>query len=502
MTDVVLGARGVCRRFGGVVALDDVDLDVRGGEVLAVVGENGAGKSTLMRILAGVDRPDAGRLELDGRSVSFDGPGDAQRAGVALIHQELALADSLDVAESLFLGRETTRWGFPRRADERASARRWLDLVGLDVSPRARIGELTLAQRQLVEIARALSAEARVLIMDEPTACLTPGECERLFDVVRRLRDDGTAVVLISHRLREVESLADRAVVLRDGRRAGELDAPTADALVPLMVGRDIAPRGADSGRTCGDVVLSVRGLVRADRAAPPLSLDVRAGEIVALAGLVGSGRTGLLETLFGLRDRARGEVLVAGANVPPSDPRAAVAAGLALVPEDRRRAGLLLDEAIATNVTLPRLALRRRGDPLLRGPFTVASRELDLARASIETLGVRAASPAAPAASLSGGNQQKVVLARWLATAPRVLLLDEPTRGVDVGAKDEIYALLRDLAADGLAVLFASSDLEEVLALADRVLVVHDGALRGDLTADDATEESILQHATGGQTS
>ncbi len=488
MSAPLLAVAGVGRAFPGVQALQDVQLQVRQGEVLAVIGENGAGKSTLMKILAGVLRPDAGTIRWQGEPVALAGPALANALGIALIHQELSLCDNLTVAGALFLGAELRRGPFLRLAAMRQAAAVALRRVGLDVDPDTRVGALAPGQRQLVEIARALRLGARLLIMDEPTSSLTHAETARLFAVVRDLRAGGTAVIYISHRLGEVRELADRVLALRDGRNAGELAGAEAthDRMVAMMVGRALPPAVA-TGRSPGAVVLAVRGLRTAAFPAVANDLQVRAGEIVGIAGLLGSGRSELLQALFGALPARGGEVRIDSVLRPIRSPRQAMAAGLALVPEDRKQQGLLLDWSVRRNVGLA----------ALRGLLLDRARERELAATAIA--GLRIATPNAeqPVGALSGGNQQKVVLGKWLATRPRVLLLDEPTRGVDVGARQEIYRQLHELAARGLGVLFVSSELEEVLALADRVLVMAHGRIRGELDRGAASEQAIMQLMT-----
>jgi ribose transport system ATP-binding protein len=497
----LLEATGLSKHFPGVQALDGVSLRVGAGEGLAVVGENGAGKSTLMKVLAGVHAPDAGRLLLDGRPVSLKGVADAMRRGVVLIHQELNLAENLDVAANLFLGRERVLGGplgWLNRRAMHAEAGALLARVGLDAPAHRRVGDLPPGQRQLVEVARALGLSARLLIMDEPTSSLTQAETDRLMTVIDDLKRSGVAVLYISHRLAEVQRMADRVVVLRDGRNAGELARGeiSHEAMVRLMVGRDLRQfyphRRPEAG--AGPVRLSVRGLTFAGGAAEPISFEVRGGEVVGLAGLVGAGRTELAEALFGLRRVSGGEVLLDGRPLKVGHPRAAVEAGLLLVPEDRRRHGLVLEESVRANLALPNL------DRLSVLGWLAAGREAALARAQMEQLHVRASGPGQPASQLSGGNQQKVVLGKWLARRPRVLILDEPTRGVDVGARSEIYLLMDQLAAEGAALLMISSDLEEVLGMSDRVLVLHRGRLAGELSRAQLSEEAVMQLATGGR--
>ncbi len=495
----VLEARGVRKHFPGVQALDGVSLAVRAGEVLAVIGENGAGKSTLMKILAGLQPPDAGELLLDGRPVVFAGTADAMSRGVVLIHQELNLADNLSVAANLFLGRELTRLGWPDRRGMNVRSRQLLERVGLDVPPGRRVGELPPGQRQMVEIARALSQAARVIIMDEPTSSLTQRETERLFAVIADLKRAGVAVVYISHRLGEVGAVADRVAALRDGRNSGELARQEIShrRMVELMVGRDLKQffhRAHPPARADATPRLEVRQLRYAGGPDTPVSFALRAGEIVGLAGLVGAGRTELSEALFGLRPVTAGEVLLDGRPGALRSPARAIAAGLLLVPEDRRAHGLVLELSVRQNLGLPNF------DRLSRLGLLLPGREEALARGLCERLRVRTPGLEQTVGLLSGGNQQKVVLGKWLARQPRVLLLDEPTRGVDVGAKSEIYALMDELAGAGVAVLRISSDLEEVLGMSDRVLVLHEGRLAGELAREQLSEQAVMHLATGGR--
>jgi ribose transport system ATP-binding protein len=495
-----LEASAIRKHFPGVQALDGVSLHVEAGEVLAVVGENGAGKSTLMKVLAGVYEPDAGELYLDGQHVRFSGVADAMRRGLVLIHQELNLAPNLGVAANMFLGREQTLGGplgwLSRGRMDRA-ARQLLDRVGLQVSPIALVGDLAPGQRQLVEIARALSMDARLIIMDEPTSSLTQRETDTLYQVIDDLRRSGVAVVYISHRLGEVKRVADRVTVLRDGRNAGELSRAEInhDVLVRLMVGRDLKqfyPRrhGAAAG---APERLTLEGITCAGGPGVPISLGVRAGEVVGLAGLVGAGRTELAETVFGLRRRTGGRVLLDGEPVTARHPADAVAAGLLLVPEDRRHHGLIVTQTVRDNLALPNL------DRLSAWGVLKPGAEERLARAQMTALGVKAYSSGQVVGNLSGGNQQKVVLGKWTVRRPRVLILDEPTRGVDVGARSEIYALMDELAAEGTAILMISSDLEEVLGMSDRVAVMHEGRLAGILPRAALSEEAVMHLATGG---
>ncbi len=490
-----LQARGITKRYPGVAALQDVELTVFPGEVLAVVGENGAGKSTLMKILAGVERPDAGTISLNGRPVEIDSVATALRLGIALIHQELNLADNLDVAANIFLGREPHRFGFLDRKRMRAEAQRLLQQLELDVSPDQRVADLSVGRQQMVEIAKALSVRARLLIMDEPTSSLSHREVEALFRFIDRLRRQQVSIIYISHRLAEVERLADRVCVLRDGRNAGELHKGQIDheRMVRLMVGRDLSQFYQRLPHQPGPPALEVVGLRTTAYPEHAVSFSLRAGEVVGLAGLVGAGRSELLETLFGVRPALAGRVRVAGRPVRIGSPADAIAAGLALVPEDRQQQGLLLDMTVRENLTLVRLPWDARWG------FRNGRAERDVATRLVDDLRIKTPSLRQAVRYLSGGNQQKVVLGKWLAVRPRVLLLDEPTRGIDVGAKEEIYRLMERLAQQGVAVLFATSEMEELLGMSDRVLVLHEGRLAGELSREELSEEAVVRLATGG---
>jgi ribose transport system ATP-binding protein len=500
MTDPVLEAVDVSKRFPGVVALDRVSAHLYAGECLAVVGENGAGKSTLMKVMAGVYQPDAGGLRLAGREVRFADPAAAIDAGVALIHQELNLAENLSVAANLFLGREQTVGGPLGLLDRRAMAR-------AAAGPLARVGlpsgfaDLTVAdlppgQKQLVEIARALALDAQVIIMDEPTSSLTQGETDRLYEVIDDLKRAGVGVVYISHRLAEVKRVADRVTVLRDGKNAGELprERITHDDMIRLMVGRELKqlyPR-TRTGRTSARPLLELRGVRYRGGPPHPVSLAVYPGEVLGMAGLVGAGRTELAEAVFGLRTLEAGEILFDGRPLDVRGPRDAIRAGIALVPEDRRLHGLVLPEGVGFNLALPNLgAVSRLG-------LIMPTQERALGRRWVDRLRVRTPHLGQPAGLLSGGNQQKVVFGKWLAGGPKALILDEPTRGVDVGARGEIYAIIDELAAGGAAVWMISSDMEEVLGMSDRIAVLHEGRLAGVLDRDRFGEEDVMRLATG----
>lgn len=483
------------KRFPGVLALDDVSLSVAQHEFVAVIGENGAGKSTLMKVLAGIYQPDEGTLEFEGKVVALDSVLKAQALGISLIHQELNLADNLDVAANVFLGREPQRFGFIDKAKMRDATQVLLDRLNAGFTADTLVEDLSLGQRQLVEIAKALSLEAKLLIMDEPTSSLSARESESLFKVIGQLREQGISILYISHRLGEVKELADRVVALRDGRNAGELskDQIHHDAMVKLMIGRDLTKAFDHAPQSAGAMALEVRGLKTQANPEHALDFTLKSGEIVGMAGLVGSGRTEVLRAMFGVEPPVAGEVRVSDIALTPQHPDEAVQAGLALVPEDRKALGVFLPESVKWNTSLPGLWRNRRGIGFLNTTDEDAT-----AKAMSEKLRVKAASIETLVGTLSGGNQQKVALGKWLAMNPKVLLLDEPTRGIDVGAKREIYQLMEELAREGMAILFVSSEMEEVLAMSDRVLVMHEGRLAGELQRSELTEESVMRLATG----
>jgi rhamnose transport system ATP-binding protein len=485
--------RGISKRFVATQALDDVSLDLRPGEIHALVGENGAGKSTLVKILAGIHQPDSGTIWLDGEQTVIHGPAQSRALGIAVVHQEPRLFPDLTVAENVFIGHApsgrlgTIDWGGTRRAAQALFRR--LD-VQFDVD--APVRGLSMADQQLIEIAKSLSVEARVLILDEPTASLSAHEVERLFTIVRRLRDRGVSVLFVSHRLDEVFQLCDRATVFRDGKHVvttATSDLTTAD-LVRHMVGRVVSlfPKVEIPA---GDVLLEVTGLTRAG-VFRDVGFSVRAGEIVGFAGLVGAGRTEVARVLFGIDQRDAGEIRLGGLPVSFASPSAAMHAGIAYLPEDRHQEGLVLDFTIAQNVTLPILP---RLFPRL---LTRSSVERRVAHDYTQQFNVRMTGVDQLAGALSGGNQQKVVLAKWLASKPKVLILDEPTRGIDIGAKVEVHRIISELAASGLGIILISSDLPEVLAMSDRILVLHEGRITAEIPRERATEERVMFAATG----
>ncbi|MCG0238286.1 MAG: sugar ABC transporter ATP-binding protein [Firmicutes bacterium] len=491
---VLLRAVDLHKSFPGVRALQGVSLEVRSGEIHGLLGENGAGKSTLIKCLSGLYRPDSGTIWLGDRPVSWSGPRDALRAGIATIHQELSLAPDLTVMENIALGREPVRGpGLIAWREMEALAREALGRLGVAIDPRARVGDLGVGAQQMVEIARALSVDARVLILDEPTAALTQAEAERLFAVLDGLRARGVGIVYISHRLEELYRLCDRVTVIRDGTYVGTYPMPeTPEAtLVQAMVGRPLQDRFPRRQAAIGEEALTVRDLSRG-QVLQGISLTVRRGEVVGVAGLMGAGRTELARAILGLDPVDRGSVTGLGRPVPPGNPRAALAAGLVYVPEDRKRQGLFLNRSVRENLSLASLGrLGRLG-------WISPRAERELAGRWVRELGVRTPSLEIQVATLSGGNQQKVLFGRWLATDPQVLILDEPTRGVDVGAKAEIYRLINRLAEAGKAILMISSELPELLGMCDRILVMRAGRLVGEFSRSEASQEAIMRCAVG----
>ena len=484
--------RDLRKSFGGVHALRGVTVEARGGEVLALVGENGAGKSTLLKILSGAHEPDDGTMSLDGRPVRFTSPHAAHAAGVRVIYQEPEIIPHVSVAENIYVGELSARSHVFRRGNVEERARADLARYGFTHALRPdMLGEqLSPAQRQLVEIMRALIADVRVIAFDEPTSSLSDTEVDALFALVRRLRDDGVAVLYVSHRMPEIFAIADRVTVLRDGAVVGTRPVPetTTDELVSMMVGRDLTGMYIREPHPHGDVVLSVRGLSSAD--VHDISFDVRAGEVLGISGLVGAGRSELAHAIVGNEPRSAGDIVVAGRSVHIRSPRDAVRAGIGLVPEERKAQALMMERSVRDNISLAILRRISRMRVVRRGE------ERRIAARFAKQLNIRTPSLEQVIANLSGGNQQKVVLARWLASRPRVLMLDEPTRGVDVGAKAEIYDSIDNLAADGLAIIVISSELPEILALSDRVLVMQAGRIAGELPRQEASEQRILELA------
>ncbi|MCA9928455.1 MAG: sugar ABC transporter ATP-binding protein [Anaerolineales bacterium] len=491
----LLSMRGISKAFPGVQALDGVDFELNAGEVMALVGENGAGKSTLIKTLAGAHTADSGEIFINGRLAEITNPRQAQALGVAVIYQELELAEQLSVAENIFVGREFhTRTGLIDFSEMYRQAQALLDELRIDVDPRVEVRRLSIAHKQMVEIARALSTDANILVMDEPTSSLPTtsvhleNEVEVLLRLIERLRQRGKAVVYISHRMDEIFRISDRITVLRDGRLIGVQKAAETnpDQIVSMMVGRDLEDLYGHRGEIkIGEPVLELRNL-------NGVSLQVRSGEILGLSGLIGAGRTELALTLFGSGIKHSGELFVEGKLVNITSPQGAIAAGLGYVPEDRKSKGLFLEKPVRQNISA---AIT---DKISKNGFIQRDQERDVAKNFIKKLGIRTPSMEQHARNLSGGNQQKVVLAKWMAVQPKVLILDEPTRGVDVGAKAEIYALMHEMVKQGMAIIMISSELPEVLALSDRIVVMREGKYAGELDGRIANEEKIMALATG----
>jgi rhamnose transport system ATP-binding protein len=493
--ETILKLSGIAKSFAGVRALRGVSFDLRAGEVHALVGENGAGKSTLIKVVTGAHAPDQGTLEVRGQLIQANDPVRARALGIAAIYQQPALFPDLTVAENIALGLEPPGpWRIVRWGGRRARARVLLDRIGASIDPEAEVRRLTMPEQQLVEIARALGADARILIMDEPTASLTDQEVDRLFRVTRDLKAHGVGIVYISHRLEELPRVADRVTALRDGelvgtRAMGEVDRA---ALIRMMVGRELSAVFPKAEVPLGEVALEVKGLGCQASGVHDVSLQVREGEILGLAGLIGAGRTELARVLFGLTPADSGTIRLDGEEVTIESPGKAVELGMAYVPEDRRRHGVILEMSVASNATLATL-----GEVSTLGMLGFA-RERAVATGLVDRLGIKTASIDSPAGELSGGNQQKVALARWLAASPLILILDEPTQGVDVGAKAEIHRLMGELAARGMAIVMISSELPEILGMSDRVAVMHGGTIVGTLGRAEATQEAILELALG----
>jgi ribose transport system ATP-binding protein len=493
----LLSMRGITKRFPGVVALQQVSLSLDRGEVLALTGENGAGKSTLMKVLGGAYLPDEGEIVIDGQPVVLDGVAAAKRRGIALIHQELMLAQNLDIAANIFLGNEgvANLVGPLPRAAMNARAAALLARVGLRAAPTTPVETLTAGQMQMVEIAKALSLNTRIIVMDEPTSSLTTAESEQLFKIIRQLKAEGIAIIYISHRMDEVLSLADRVTVLRDGRYVGDLirAEATHDKIVTMMVGRELSNAyfPAKEQKTAGEKVLEVSDLI-VPGAHARVSFSAQRGQILGFAGLVGSGRTELMETIFGVTPPLGGKMTLRGQPYWPKSTREAIERGIYLAPEDRKRHGLVLPMSVAQNTSLPNVASYARFGWLDR------RHERQVAEAEVKRLRTKTPSIYQKVVNLSGGNQQKVVLGKWLAMNPTVLILDEPTRGIDVGAKAEIYRHMEDLSRQGIAIMMVSSDMEEIIGMSDRVIVMHERQIKGVLARESLTQERIAALMTG----
>jgi inositol transport system ATP-binding protein len=501
MPRTLLRMSGIVKHFPGVKALDGVSLDVREGEVHGLLGENGAGKSTLLKILAGAQTPDSGTIEFDGREITLTAPQAAQALGIVTIYQEFNLIPSMTVEENLFLGREPGAGPFVSWQRMRQGTRALAERYGLDLPATRPVRDLSVAQQQMVEIARALSMKSRLIVMDEPTSALSEKETQRLFAIVRDLKREGISTIFVTHRLPEVLQICDRVTVLRDGRLSGEADVAglTIDRIIRMMVGRSSAELFKPlPARTPGDVVLEVSGLSRRGAVSDPravvledVSFKLRRGEILGIAGLVGSGRTELARCLYGADPKTAGEVRIEGKPVAIRTPEDAIAAGIGLVPEDRKQQALFLDLAVRANLTVTALG------KLLRWGLVRGDAERDMVEHYRKSLNIRMAQAEQSVKNLSGGNQQKVVLARWLALGPRILIVDEPTRGIDVGAKAEVHQLLHEMAVGGIAIMAISSELPEVLAISDRIIAMRGGRVSGELSREAASEHALMELMT-----
>lgn len=491
----LLEMRGISKQYPGVVALDDVQLEVRAGEVLALVGENGAGKSTLMKILAGAVARDSGEILVDGAPVQINGPQDAMDLGINIIYQEFNLVPHLSAAENIYLGREPSALlpGFIDFKRLYADAQQVMDGLGVSVDVRREVSTLSVAQQQMVEIAKATSRNSRIIAMDEPSATLTDHELKNLFELIQQLKSRGVGIIYISHRMEEIFGICDRVTIFRDGQFVGtrEIAETNRDEVIRMMVGRELKESIPKKAVPAGDVVLEVRDLTRKG-VFRNISFSVRAGEVLGIGGLVGAGRTEVARAIFGADPLDGGEIFIRGKKATPHSPREAISLGIGLVPEDRKTLGLILGMAVRENTTLANLG------SLTTLGFVNRVREREVAEEYRRTLRIRTPHVEQEARNLSGGNQQKVVLAKWLFTDSQLLIFDEPTRGIDVGSKVEIYELMNELAAQGRAMIMISSELPELLGMSDRILVMHEGRVAGELSRDEATQERVMRLATG----
>ena len=488
--------RGIDKSFGGNAVLKNAGFLLDDGEVHALMGENGAGKSTLMKILTGVYTKDAGQVIVDGKEVSYNNPQEAEKAGRVFIHQELNVLFDLTVEENMFLGKEIKKvFGICDRKAMRKRVQEILDMLGVDIDPTQRMDELSIGQQQMIEIAKALMLDAKVLIMYEPTAALTQSETEVLFKVVNSLRQKGVSIVYISHRMEEIFELCDRITILRDGtyidtKRIADIDM---NDIVKMMIGREIGERYPVRNSKIGDVAFEVKNL-NCPGAFENVSFEVRAGEVLGVSGLMGAGRTEIMQAIFGNMPNVTGQLLLDGKEIKNKNPQQAIQNGIGFITEDRKVEGLMLEESIMKNISLANLGRISNGGVINK------KKEQELVNKGIEELRIRCFGPQHECNNLSGGNQQKVIFAKWIYTNPKVLILDEPTRGVDIGAKKEIYNIINELAAKGVAIIMVSSELPEVLGMSDRVMVVREGEVRGILNKEEANQESIMTLATGGE--
>ncbi|MFW0781861.1 sugar ABC transporter ATP-binding protein [Rossellomorea marisflavi] len=484
------------KAFGQNKVLEGVDVHIRGGEVHALMGENGAGKSTLMNILTGLHKKDQGTITIDGVEKTFDNPKQAEEFGIAFIHQELNIWPEMTVLDNLFINKEPiTSFGLIQTQKMKAVAKKQFDRLAISIPLHKEAGKCSVGEQQMIEIAKALMTDAKVIIMDEPTAALTDREIEKLFDVIRSLKESGVSIVYISHRMEEIFTICDTITVMRDGRTVDTTPIPETNFndVVRKMVGRELTDRFPERNSNPGATILEVKGLTRKG-VFENVSFQVREGEIVGVSGLMGAGRTEIMRTIFGLDGKYEGNILVAGKNVTVKNPNQAVELGLGFITEDRKEEGLILDFSIKDNIVLPSLF------SFTKNGMIKDKQEEEFVELLIKRLTIKTESAMTSAKNLSGGNQQKVVIAKWIGIGPKVLILDEPTRGVDVGAKREIYQLMNELTDRGVAIIMVSSELPEVLGMSDRVIVIHEGRVSGEVTGKEATQEKIMTLATGGQ--
>ncbi|MFP7200698.1 sugar ABC transporter ATP-binding protein [Lysinibacillus halotolerans] len=488
---------GITKAFSGNVVLNNVQFELADGEIHALMGENGAGKSTMMKILSGIYTKDAGEIKVDGQVVNFKSPKDAEKLGIIVIHQELNMLPDLTVAQNLFLGKELTygKTGILKTRQMEKEATQLLSKLGLNINPKTRTGDLSVGKQQIIEIAKAIASNAKVIVMDEPTAALTDREIETLFQTIRELKAKGISFVYISHRMEEIFAICDRITILRDGQYVGVRNIPETnfDEIVAMMVGRQLGERFPVRKSVIGDTKLEVRNLT-VNGLFHNLSFELRKGEVLGVAGLMGAGRTEVAQTLFGYRKASSGDILIDGKKVNIKSPIDAMKHGIGFVTEDRKTQGLVLDFSIKENITLTNL------NKCASSGIVNQTKENSMVAKYIEELKIRTSGPDQRVKSLSGGNQQKVVLAKWLGTEPDILILDEPTRGVDIGARKEIYHIINQLAEAGVAILMISSELPEVIGMADRVIVMQEGNLTGEVKKEQMTQEIIMQYATGGE--
>lgn len=493
MSEYIVEMSHISKSFPGVKALDDVSLQLKAGEVLALLGENGAGKSTLMKILSGVYTKDEGEIKVFGQTVDVMTPKKAQELGIAMIHQELNLCPHLSVAENIFLGREMVKSAMLQESEMNEKAKALLHRLNVDIDPNTIVGDLSVSKQQLVEIAKALSINARVLVMDEPTSALTAEEIEQLFEIIRKLKSEGCGIIYISHRLEELQHIVDRVIIMRDGKYITSMNFKdtTIPEIISYMVGREIKDRFPRVECQRGKKIFEVRNL-NAGRLVRDINLELYEGEIVGIAGLMGAGRTETTRAIFGADPKDSGQIFVDGREVTINSPIDAIRAGIVLVPEDRRKDGLCVKLSVRENIALPNL------DILCSAAGVVdRKKEQNMVEKTIRDLNIKLPNPEVDAASLSGGNQQKVVVGKWLARNSRVVIFDEPTRGIDVAAKVEIYNIMNELKRQGIGVLFVSSEMPEILGISDRIIIMCDGRVTGELPIEEATENRIMEYAT-----